>query len=147
MFEYDKVDNTDANNTSKLALSATDKFGNKTAAEHTVTFFNPDEQEKPVIELVTQDEIKFDLDQNISSVSWTDYVKAYDRIVLTDGTVLKDASGAELVFDLNSRLQTDLSQLDVSTPGIYLVVFSVTDYAGNETTLEIEAEVVVPEDF
>lgn len=147
VFGFDKVDNTNANNTSKLALTATDRFGNKTTAEHTVIFFNPDEEVEPVIELVAQGGITFNLDQNISSVSWTDYVKAYDKIVLVDGTVLKDASGAEQVFDLNSRLQIDLSQLDVSTPGVYPVVFSVTDLAGNETTLEIEVEVVVPEDF
>lgn len=145
VFGYDKIDNTNANNSSKLALTATDKSGNKTTAEHTVTFFNPDESVQPMIELVTQDVIKFNLDQNISSVTWTDYVKAYDKIVLADGTVLTDASGAELTFDLNSRLETDLSQLDVSYPGIYPVVFSVIDYAGNEAVLEIEVEVVVPE--
>lgn len=147
VFGYDKVDNTDANNTSRLVLSAADQFGNETTVEHTVIFYNPDKEEKPVIELVTEDEIQFDLDYNISSVTWTDYVNAYDKIVLSDGTVLTGESGEELTFDLNSRLEADVSQLDVSTPGIYPITFGVKDYAGNEATLEITVEVVVPEDY
>lgn len=147
VFEYDKVDNTDANNTSKLVLNATDKFGNENIAEHTVIFYNPDKEAEPIIELVTEDEIQFTLDQNISSVDWADYVNAYDKIISSDGTVLEDEDGEELTFDLNSRLETDVSQLDVSTPGRYPITFSVKDYAGNETTLEIIVEVVVPEDY
>lgn len=74
-------------------------------------------------------------------------MNAYDKIILSDGTVLEDEDGEELTFDLNSRLETDVSQLDVSTPGRYPITFSVKDYAGNETTLEIIVEVVVPEDY
>ncbi len=142
VFDYGNIDNTDANNTSKLVLNATDSFGNSTTPEFTVVFYNPNEKVEPVIELLATDEITFNLDQDISSVNWADYVNAYDKIVLSDGTVLEDST-----FDLNSRLETDVSQLDVSYPGFYPVTFSVKDYAGNEATLEIEVEVVVPENY
>ena len=33
--------------------------------------------------------------------------------------------------------------LDVSMPDVYTVVLSVTDYAGNTTSVEVEVEVVV----
>ena len=77
----------------------------------------------------------------------TSYVQAYDTIILLDGSALTDEDGTELTFDLNSKLTTDLSQLDVSTPGLYPVEFEVQDYAGNGAMLEIWVEILVPEGY
>lgn len=147
VFEYDQVLSADANNSSKLNLRASDKFGNETSASHAVIFHNPEEDVAPVIELVAADDIAFTLDYNISSVDWTSYVQAYDTIILLDGSALTDEDGTELTFDLNSKLTTDLSQLDVSTPGLYPVEFEVQDYAGNGAMLEIWVEILVPEGY
>lgn len=141
-FDYSGVDNSVASNTSKLKLTGKDKYGNERIEEYTVIFFDPNDDEAPVIERVNEDEIVFNIDTNLSGINWTDYVKAYDRIY---DSYPVDDGGNEIVFDLNSRLEVDLSYVDVSTPGEYTAIFKVKDYAGNETTFELTIKIVIPE--
>ena len=49
----------------------------------------------------------------------------------------KDVAGIAL------DVVADDSMLDVSMPDVYTVILSVTDYAGNTTSVEITVEVVV----
>ena len=68
------------------------------------------------------------MDADASAIDWTAYVAE-----------AKDASG----LDLKAKVVADVSILDTSMPDLYPVTLTVTDYAGNTTSVEIEVEVVV----
>ena len=42
---------------------------------------------------------------------------------------------------MKSRVSADVTQLDVTEPGIYPVIVYVTDFSGNRTEIETEFEV------
>jgi hypothetical protein len=68
------------------------------------------------------------MDADASTIDWTAFVET-----------AADANG----LDLKALVVADVSVLDTSMPDLYPVTLSVTDYAGNTTTVDIEVEVVV----
>ena len=63
-----------------------------------------------------------------TTIDWTAYVAE-----------AKDASG----LDLKANITVDDSALDTSMPDVYTVTLTVTDYAGNTASADVEVEVVV----
>ncbi len=105
----------------------TDKAGNEGSAKVDVIIYDPANTTVPTL-TVKADLPTILMDTDASTIDWTAYVEA-----------ATDASG----LDLKANLTADVSVLDTSMPDLYPVTLTVTDYAGNVATAEIEVEVVV----
>lgn len=104
-----------------------DKAGNEGSAELTVVVYNPDNTTEPTL-TVKAELPTIAMDTDASTISWKDnYVET-----------ATDADG----LDLKDKVTADLSNLDTFTPGTYPVTLTVTDYAGNTASVEIEVTVV-----
>ena len=101
----------------------TDKAGNTGDAKVDVIVYDPANTVAPTLTLVEEiPTIALDAE----SVDWKAFVAE-----------AKDVAGIDL------DVVADDSMLDVSMPDVYTVVLSVTDFAGNTTSVEVEVEVVV----
>ena len=105
----------------------TDKAGNEGSAKVDVIVYDPANTTAPTLTVV-EELPTIAMDADASAIDWTAYV-----------TEAKDASG----LDLTANITADVSVLDTSMPDVYPVTLTVTDYAGNTTSVEIEVEVVV----
>jgi hypothetical protein len=103
-----------------------DKAGNEGSAKFGVVVFNPENTTPPT--LVLKEELPtVAMDAEAILIDWAGlYVES-----------AVDADG----LDISINLSADISQLDTSTPGEYPVVLKVTDFAGNETSVEITVTV------
>ena len=111
----------------KVKASFTDKAGNTGSAEVEVVVYDAANTTEPTLTVV--DELpSVAMDADASAIDWTAYVAE-----------AKDASG----LDLKAKVVADVSVLDTSMPDVYPVTLTVTDYAGNTASVEIEVEVVV----
>ena len=100
-----------------------DASGNEGYATASVYVYDPNNTEKPVIELNTNDLTRYMLvNTDLTTYNWI----GDDRPIKS----VKDADGV----DLSAKLVVDLSTLDTANPGEYQVAVSVRDYAGNEAT-------------
>ena len=105
----------------------TDKAGNEGSAKLPIIVYDPANTVAPTLTVV--DELPtVAMDADASAIDWTAYVAE-----------AKDASG----LDLKAKVVADVSVLDTSMPDLYPVTLTVTDYAGNTASVEIEVEVVV----
>jgi len=139
-FNFANIDATKPG-TGKFKVTLADKHGNTAEAEFSVNIYDPDEEVAPVIELKDPTKpIQITVNTNLASVNISTYVSVYDKYALADGTILEGQ------FDLISYLKVDVSGVDVSQPGVYDLILSVTDFAGNETELIVEIEVVEPQE-
>ena len=111
----------------KAKATFTDKSENAGTAEIDVIVYDPANTVAPTLTVV--DELPtIAMDADASAIDWTTYVAE-----------AKDASG----LDLKALVVADVSVLDTSMPDLYPVTLTVTDYAGNTASVEIEVEVVV----
>ena len=105
----------------------TDKAGNEGSAKLPIIVYDPANTTAPTLTVV-EELPTVAMDADASAIDWTAYI-----------TEAVDASG----LDLKAKVVADVSVLDTSMPDVYPVTLSVTDYAGNTATIDIEVEVVV----
>ena len=127
-YEYgaDRVDVTKAG-AYQAKATFYDKAGNKGDAKVDVIVYDPANTAAPTLTVV-EELPTVAMDADASAIDWTAYIAE-----------AKDASG----LDLKAAVVADVSVLDTSMPDVYPVTLSVTDYAGNTATIDIEVEVVV----
>jgi hypothetical protein len=125
--------NTAAPGEYDIVLTITDYAGN--TASQTVQFRIYDDQEttRPELDLRAGAVLDFDVNTNFISVDMSEYLEASDTL------------GGSGSFDISDRITIiDYKDLDNTTVGSYTITVSVTDYAGNETTLDITVNIVNP---
>ncbi len=105
----------------------TDKAENKGEGKVDVIVYDPANTTAPTLTVV-EELPTIAMDADASAIDWTAFVAE-----------AKDASG----LDLKANVVADVSVLDTSMPDLYPVTLTVTDYAGNVATVDIEVEVVV----
>jgi hypothetical protein len=105
----------------------TDNAGNQGSAKVPVIVYDPANTVAPTLTVVAELPT-IAMDADASTIDWTAFVET-----------AADANG----LDLKALVVADVSVLDTSMPDLYPVTLSVTDYAGNTTTVDIEVEVVV----
>ena len=127
-YEYgaDRVDVTVAGAYQAKAIF-TDKAGNSGDAKVDVIVYDPANTAEPTLTLV--EEIPaIAMDTDSTTIDWTSFVAE-----------AKDANG----LDLKANITVDDSAMDTSFPDFYYVILTVTDYAGNTASVDVEVEVVV----
>lgn len=109
-----------------LAVAVKDAAGNEAKSSYSIIIYDPNNKTAPTI--TAKEELrKIKKDEDASKINWAkDFVTS---------AVDKDN------FDVSSNVKADVSQLDVTTPGNYDVVLTVTDYAGNTAELKITVTV------
>ncbi|MBQ8555056.1 MAG: hypothetical protein IJ438_04190, partial [Clostridia bacterium] len=110
----------------KVKATFTDKAGNTGSAEVTVIVYDPANTTPPTLTVVAELPTIV-MDTDASTIDWTTYVET-----------ATDASG----LDLKSLVTADLSTLDTSAVDTYPVTLTVTDYAGNTASVDIQVEVI-----
>ena len=110
-----------------VVFSISDSDGNVGTRAMNITLFDPDNTEPPSMQL-HGDLPEIDLDTNVSDINWLGQFVWYAN----------DADG----IDIRDSLFVDVSELDTTSPGEYWVSFTVTDFAGNSTTIETYVTVV-----
>ena len=127
-YEYgaDRVDVTKAGAYQAKAIF-TDKSGNEGSAKVDVIVYDAANTTEPTLVLV-EEVPAIVMDTDSTTIDWTAYVAE-----------AKDASG----LDLKANITVDDSALDTSMPDVYTVTLTVTDYAGNTASADVEVEVVV----
>ena len=125
-YQTDKVDTATAGSYKVKGIFA-DAAGNEGSAEVTVIVYDADNTAEPTL-TVKEELPTIAMDSDANAINWVnDFVES-----------ATDASG----LDLKAKVTVDLSELDTFTPGTYPVVLTVTDYAGNTTSVEINVSVV-----
>ena len=109
-----------------IVATMKDSVGNEGKAKISVTIFDPNNKTAPTL-TIKPEYREIAKDEDTANIKWgNDFVE-----------VAEDASG----IDLKGDIQADLSELDTTTPGTYKVKLTVKDFAGNETSKEIEVVV------
>lgn len=104
-----------------------DKAGNEGSAKVDVIVYNGANTTAPTL-TVKAELPTIALDTDVTSIDWAG---AYlDAAVDADG------------LDLKANVVADTADLDTSFADLYIVTLTVTDYAGNTASVEIEVEVV-----
>lgn len=106
---------------------------NENTSSQTVKFRIYDDQEtiRPDLTQIADTVLEFALATNFISVDWAMYFEAADTL------------GGASDYDISSGITIiDYGNLDNSIAGIYQLTISVTDYAGNETTLDIAVTIL-----
>lgn len=103
-----------------------DSVENEATAKISVTIYDANNKTAPTLK-IKEEYRNIAKDEDTANINWgKDFVE-----------VAEDKDG----IDLKSKVIADLSELDTTTPGTYKVVIKVTDYAGNETTKQIDVVV------
>lgn len=111
---------------SGLKVSVKDGEGNEGMSEYPIVIYNPDNQMPPVLTL-KEEYRKLVRDEDTAAINWTqDFIESATD---TDG------------LDLKGFTEVDLSQLDTSTAGSYTVKLTITDYVGNQASVDVTIEV------
>ncbi len=127
--DYSKIDfNTigkyEGDNSIKVTVK--DSAGNEGDRSSSVTVYDPANTTAPVV-VAKAEYRKIALDEDTSAINWgEDFIESATD---TDG------------FDIKGQTTADVSDLDVTTAGTYDVVLTVTDYAGNVTTVTVPVTV------
>jgi len=121
--------NTAAVGSYKVKATFTDKAENSASAEVTVIVYDAANTVAPTL-TVKEELPTIAQDTDMDSIDWTTFVE-----------VAQDASE----LDIKANIEADMSELDTSFPDFYFVTLTVTDYAGNTASVEIEVEVVAAE--
>ncbi|MCM1027971.1 MAG: DUF5011 domain-containing protein, partial [Roseburia sp.] len=110
---------------SSVKIHISDASGNEETSRFKVVVYNPNNTEAPVITPKEElDTVKVDTDA--STIDWKNYIES-----------AVDADG----LDVKDSVTADLSELDTTTAGTYNVAVSVTDYAGNTSSVTLEIKV------
>ena len=125
-WNFDEV-NTAAAGSYKVKAAFTDKAGNKAETELSVVVYDPANTVAPTLTVV-EELPTIAMDTDSTTIDWTTFVAE-----------AKDASG----LDLKANITVDDSALDTSMPDVYTVTLTVVDYAGNETSVDVDVEVVI----
>lgn len=114
-----------------LVVKISDAAGNERESKYTVSIYNPENTEAPTL-TIKEEYREVALDEDTSAINWKDdFVES-----------ATDADG----LDIKKNVTADLSTLDTTTAGEYDVDLSVTDFAGNVTTVTVTVTVAVPEE-
>ncbi len=113
----------------KVKATFTDKAENSASAEVSVIVYNAENTAEPTL-TVKAELPTIAQDADIEAIDWTTFIDA-----------ATDADG----LDIKANLAAETSELDTSFPDFYYVTLTVTDYAGNAASVEIEVEVVAAE--
>lgn len=113
----------------KVKAIFTDKSENSASAEVSVIVYNAENTAEPTL-TVKAELPTIAQDADMDAIDWTSFIDA-----------ATDADG----LDIKANLEADMSELDTSFPDFYYVTLTVTDYAGNTASAEIEVEVVAAE--
>lgn len=117
----------EGNDSVKIHIS--DSSGNEETSRFKVVVYNPDNTEAPVITPKAElDTVAIDTDA--SSIDWKKFIES-----------AVDADG----IDVKDSVTADLSELDTTTAGTYNVEVTVTDYAGNTSSVTLEVTVAAAE--
>lgn len=109
-----------------LVATAKDNMDNEGRARINIVIFDPNNKVAPTLTPKAEFR-KIAVDEDTSAINWgNDFVE-----------VAQDASG----IDIKDKVTADLGELDTSTAGTYKVTLKLTDFAGNETTKEIDVVV------
>lgn len=108
-----------------VAVKVSDTSGNEKESKIKVLVYNGDNTTAPTVEAAAElPEVALNTDT--SGIDWKTYLAS-----------AVDADG----LDVSGNVKADLSQLDTTTPGEYVVALTVTDYAGNEATVTVNVTV------
>lgn len=109
-----------------LIVSVQDQAGNSAEAKYSVIVYDPNNTTPPTF--TAKEEYRtIAVDEDASAINWAD-----DFI---ETAVDKDG------FDLKGNITADIGFLDVTTPGEYEVLLTLTDFAGNTAELSITVTV------
>lgn len=114
---------------SSVKIHISDSSGNEETSRFKVVVYNPDNTEAPVITPKAElDTVAVDTDA--STIDWKNFIES-----------AVDADG----LDVKDSITADLSELDTTTAGTYNVEVTVTDYAGNTSSVTLEVTVAAAE--
>lgn len=114
---------------SSVKIHISDSSGNEETSRFKVVVYNPDNTEAPVITPKAEpDTVAVDTDA--STIDWKNFLES-----------AVDADG----LDVMDSVTADLSELDTTTAGTYNVEVTVTDYAGNTSSITLEVTVAAAE--
>lgn len=114
-----------------LVMTIADAAGNERESSYTVAIFDPSNSAEPTL-TIKEEYRTVNLDEDTSEINWKD--DFVEEAVDADG------------LNIKKNVSADLSTLDATTPGEYEVDLSVTDFAGNETTVTVTVTVATPEE-
>lgn len=126
-YDYSVTDfNTPGTYGDGLKVKMKDKSGNEGSMNTTVVIYNPSNTTSPVITPAESLRTVI-VDEDASMISWKgDFIAS-----------ATDADG----LDVSANIKADISSLDVTTPGDYEVVITVTDFAGNTANVTLTVTV------
>lgn len=126
-FDFSAVDTSKAGYyQGGIVATMKDSSDNEGKAKVSVTIFDPNNKTAPTLK-IKEEYREIAKDEDTANINWgNDFVE-----------VAEDASG----INLKGAIEADLSELDTTTPGTYKVKLTIKDYAGNETSKEIEVVV------
>jgi hypothetical protein len=112
---------------SAIRVTAVCSVGIEVSANANVAVFDPNSTTPPTFE-IRETFRNIMLNENAALINWrADFLQS-----------ASDANGVNLNFNY---VRGDISRLDVSTPGTYPVTLTISDFAGNETLVEIQVTV------
>ena len=113
-----------------LQVKMADKSGNEGSFKTAVIVYNPDNKTAPVITPV-EGYRTVAIDEDASAIAWKgDFIAS-----------AVDADG----LDVSANITADISTLDTTTPGDYDVDVTVTDFAGNSSSVTLTVTVAKAE--
>ncbi len=107
-------------------IKAYDSSLNEANATIHIYIYDADNKTPPTVKVKSVYRI-IKLDEDVSTIKWSDFIET-----------AKDANGLNLM----ERIKGDTTTLNTSMEGTYDVKITVTDYAGNETTVTVPLVVV-----
>jgi hypothetical protein len=123
--------NTTAPGEYDVVLTVTDFAGNTSTVTVKFRIYDDQETTRPVLEQKPDAVLDFVVNTNFIGIDWSTYFTASDGL------------GGAGTYDISNRVTViDYGDLDNTTVGTYMITLSVTDYAGNEATLEVNVNIV-----
>jgi predicted small lipoprotein YifL len=114
-----------------VVLTITDYAGNVSTQTVKFRIFDDQETDRPTLEQKAGVDIDLVVGTTLITVDWSDYFNATDTL------------GGSTAYDIASEITLiDYGDFDNSTVGSYDVTLSVSDYAGNETTLVVTINII-----
>jgi len=129
-FDIDWLDTTQVGSFDQwIGIWVEDSFGNLPIDVdewgyywYTVNVFDPNDTTPPTL-IANAGDKSFKVDTDVSTIVWANYIDT-----------AQDVSG----YDITHLITPDISALDTTQVGTVTVPITLTDYAGNETTIDVE---------